>query len=408
MSNYIILGAQWGDEGKGKIVDMLSSRMDVVVRFHGGANAGHTLVVNGDKTVLHLVPSGIMSKNCMNIIGNGCAVDPCLLAGEIETIRKAGVEINAGNFMISRNAHIVTPVHKFIDRISGGMIGTTGRGIGPCYADKASRTGIRMEEIAGGNLKERYRELFERHEYTINSSAIANEFSFEISFEKFERDAGTLREYVKDAGETIYSASRAGKNILFEGAQGAFLDIDSGTYPFVTSSNTTIGGAYTGSGVYLDFGKRIAIVKAYATRVGNGPFPTESNDETGAWLREAGHEYGATTGRPRRCGWIDLKMLKRSFIMNGFNYIALTKIDCLGIFDKICAAVDYDGEGLPRYMEFEGWKTDISGVTKFEELPANCRKYIEFIEKYMGVPVGLVSVGPDRNQTIIKEPLWKD
>jgi adenylosuccinate synthase len=405
MANYIVMGAQWGDEGKGKIVDYLADDINLVIRFQGGANAGHTIVRDGTEFILHLIPGGIITGKCKNIIGNGCVVDLELLIEEMETLGKMGISITPKNFFISEQAHIVTPVHKYIDKVLNEHIGTTGRGIGPCYVDKIQRTGIRIENLFDNSIRQRFIEQFEFAKKFTADNRIEDYINKNDYLEKLKYIQTKLRPFVSDSVEIISAAIKRGENILYEGAQGTMLDIDHGTYPFVTSSNTTIGGAYTGGGVFLEFDKRIGIVKAYTTRVGEGPFPTELKNEIGERLRENGHEYGATTGRPRRGGWLDLHLLKRSFIINGFNYIVLTKLDCLTGFEKIKAAVKYNGKNEPVYREFPGWTEDIVGITRYDELPENCRKYIEFLEEYVKTPIGLISTGSDRKQVIFRERL---
>ena len=347
MAKYIIMGAQWGDEGKGKFVDFLADHANVVVRFQGGANAGHTIVRDGVQFILHIIPGGIISGHCLNIIGNGCVIDPESLVEEIVGLEKMGVAVTPEKLTISSQAHVVTPVHKFIDRMLNERIGTTGRGIGPCYMDKVQRTGIRMEDFIANDFHARYLEHAE-HYKKITECVYNLEFiDIQDSLERLEKIRHQLKPFIKDSVALISDAISSDKSILYEGAQGAFLDVDHGTYPFVTSSNTTIGGAYSGGGVYLEFEKRIGIVKAYTTRVGAGPFPTELKDEVGEKLREKGREFGATTGRPRRCGWLDLHLLKRSCITNGFNYIVLTKLDCLNGFETLKVSVDYDDKNQP-------------------------------------------------------------
>ncbi len=407
MANYIVLGAQWGDEGKGKIVDMLAGKMDLVVRFQGGANAGHTVKIGDKEYVLHLIPGGIVSGNSVNVIGNGCVVDPVTFARELDYLAEKGITVTPEKLIVSSQAHMVTPVHKYLDKVlHKKKIGTTGRGIGPAYADKIHRTGIRMESILDGTVNERF------EEHLLNYKHISEQ----IYDEPFPDVKSTIREvkqslekikpFIKDSVEVIAGFVRNRANILFEGAQGTFLDVDHGSYPYVTSSSTSIGGAFTGGGVFVDFNKRIGIVKAYTTRVGEGPFPTELFDAAGKQLQKNGNEFGATTGRPRRCGWLDLKMLKRSFIINGFNYVSLSKISCLSGFETIKAAVDYDAQGQPVYKEFPGWAEEVEGATSLEQLPQNCKNYIDFIEEYLSVPIGMISTGPHRRDIIFKEELF--
>ena len=405
MANYIVLGAQWGDEGKGKIVDMLAGRMDMVIRFQGGANAGHTVIVGDEKYVLHLVPGGVVSGKSKNVIGNGCVVDPVIFSQELSYLEEKEIEVTPQNLIISQQAHMVTPLHKFVDKLINKKIGTTGRGIGPAYEDKAKRTGIRMESILDGSYKDKYRDQMNYYKDVCERVYNESFIDMDASIAELEEGAQRIKAYIQDSIPIIYDYVKSGKNILLEGAQGSMLDIDHGTYPFVTSSSTTIGGAYTGIGVYMEIDKRIAIVKSYTTRVGEGPFPTEQENEIGDILRKNGNEFGATTGRPRRCGWLDLQQLKRSFIVNGYNYISLSKISCLSGIETIKAAVSYDSAGNPQYKDFPGWQEDVEGITDYEQLPLNCRNYISFIEDYLETPVGMISTGPDRSNIIVQEEL---
>lgn len=406
MANYIILGAQWGDEGKGKIVDMLSGRMDVVVRFQGGANAGHTVKIGDEKYVLHLIPGGIVSGHAQNIIGNGCVVDPLIFIEEIDYLAQKGIEVTPEKLLISSQAHMVTPVHKYLDRMMNKKIGTTGRGIGPAYADKIHRTGIRMESLLDGTAMERLEEHLYNYKH-ISEHVYEEPFpDVQTTLNDMAGAVQRIKPFIADTPAVIAAADKQGKNILYEGAQGTLLDIDHGTYPYVTSSSTTIGGAYTGGGVFMDFDHRIAIVKAYTTRVGEGPFPTELSDQTGEFLREKGGEFGATTGRPRRTGWLDLKLLKRAFMINGFNYISLSKISCLSGLETVKVAVDYDAQGQPLYREFPGWPQEVEGLTEWKELPLNCRNYIGFIEDALNVPIGIVSTGPRRRDLIVRKQIF--
>ncbi|HNY13482.1 MAG TPA: adenylosuccinate synthase [Candidatus Wallbacteria bacterium] len=405
MSNAIVIGAQWGDEGKGKAVDIMAPGADYVVRYQGGPNAGHTLVNEGKKIVLHLLPSGIITAGCVNVIGNGCVIDPVKLWAEIENLDMPGADISPESLIISPAAHVITTAHIYADRHEGAAIGTTGRGIGPCYRAKTDRCGIRMESLADGTFKDKYESAVKLF---CESNNLGKKDVKKLLDETKDalKYAQRLRKFIKDPSDMIFEASKKKKNILFEGAQGTFLDIDHGTYPFVTSSSTTIGGALTGSGVFLEFSKRIAIVKAYTTRVGNGPFPTELENETGERLRACGSEYGSTTGRPRRCGWLDIPLLKKAFVINGFNYIVLTKLDCLSGFEKIKVAVGRDKKGMPVYETLDGWMSDIAGMKKVSDLPLKCRKYIKYIEDQLGTSVGIISTGPDRKDTIVVEKTW--
>ena len=406
MAKYIVLGAQWGDEGKGKIVDLLSGHADLVVRFQGGANAGHTVIIGDQKFVLHLIPGGIVSGKAVNVIGNGCVVDPITFAEEVDYLRGKGIEVSPEKLIVSHQAHIVTPVHKYLDQVLNKKIGTTGRGIGPAYTDKVQRTGMRLETILDGtflDLFKKHAELYSKFGGEMYGQPFIN---VDEATEQLKAAVERIKPYIGDTVQVIADYAYRGANILYEGAQGSMLDIDHGTYPFVTSSSTTIGGAYTGGGVYMEFDKRIGLVKAYTTRVGEGPFPTELHDEIGERLRKKGNEFGATTGRPRRCGWLDLKLVQRSAVINGFNYISLSKLSCLSGFETLKVAVDYDAQGKPVYESFPGWQEEIEGLTEWEQLPQNARDYVEFIEHFLNVPIGLVSTGPDRNHEIFREPLW--
>ena len=406
MSKYIVLGAQWGDEGKGKIVDLLAGHMDLVVRFQGGANAGHTVKIGDKEYVLHIIPGGIVSGKATNVIGNGCVVDPIIFSEEVKYLEDKGVQVSPDKLIVSSQAHIVTSVHKYLDRVLNKKIGTTGRGIGPAYGDKIHRTGIRAESILDGTFIDRFREHVDNYKNICDQVYDEPFIDVDEAIAEMEKAGEYLKPYIKDSIEVIYNFLKKDANILYEGAQGTFLDIDHGTYPFVTSSSTSIGGAFTGSGVFMEFDKRIGIVKAYTTRVGEGPFPTELKNEVGERLRKNGNEFGATTGRPRRCGWLDLKLLKRSFMINGFNYISLSKLSCLSGFETILAAIDYDSKGQPVYKEFPGWEEEVEGITDISKLPANCVKYIDFIEDYLDTPIGMISTGPDRNNIIFKEELF--
>jgi len=405
MATYIVLGAQWGDEGKGKIVDLLAGNMDLVVRFQGGANAGHTVLIGDKKYILHLIPGGIVSGKATNIIGNGCVVDPVIFCEELDYLTALGITVTPEILAVSSQAHVVTPVHKYLDRVLNKKIGTTGRGIGPAYVDKVHRTGIRLEHIEDGTFLDRFQVHMDTYKQ-ISGKVYREEFiDAEEALQQMKRATERIKPFIKDTVMIISDFMRVNANILYEGAQGTMLDIDHGTYPFVTSSNTSIGGAYSGGGVFMQFDKRIAVVKAYTTRVGEGPFPTELVDELGKHLRKRGNEFGATTGRPRRCGWLDLHQLKRSFIINGFNYISLSKLSCLSGLPVIKAAVSRDEAGNPVYREFPGWKEEIEGETQLDKLPKTCRSYIDYIEEYLQVPVGMISTGPDRNHIIFKQAL---
>lgn len=407
MPNAIVLGAQWGDEGKGKVVDRLAARADLVVRYQGGANAGHTVVVEGKKFVLHLIPSGILNPECVNYIGNGCVVDPEVLLEEMGGLVNQGIAVEPERLKVAHNAHVVTPYHRAWDRVTGGAIGTTGRGIGPCYVDKAKRTGLRMEDLLSGAYRDvlaaqaqEYAGLFQ----TVSTAEPLPELEEVLA--RYEVVAERLAPHVADLVPSLAKGVAANRNILLEGAQGTLLDVDHGTYPFVTSSNTTVGGALTGTGVFMELHSRIAVMKAYTTRVGHGPFPTELHDELGETLRRKGQEFGATTGRPRRCGWLDLPLLQRATWTNGFNSIAMMKLDVLQGIDPIRVAIGRDAGGNPIYRDFEGFQDDVSGIQQFDQLPTACQRYLRFVETELGIPVNLLSTGPERNQTLIRELPW--
>lgn len=397
MANTIVLGAQWGDEGKGKIIDALAATADVVVRFQGGANAGHTVYVDAERFVFHLLPSGVLRPKVLNLVGNGLVVDVIEVAEEIRELAERGVELTPQRLMLSTGAHVVTPAHRIIDGLLGGKIGTTGRGIGPTYTDKARRRGVRLGSLLDGTFRERVLAVTDAIRAEVEKVHGAEFPAHDGKLEELWAAAEAIRPFVGDVQAALYRKASDDAEILFEGGQGTLLDIDHGTYPFVTSSNTTIGGAYSGSGVFLDFHHRIAVMKAYTTRVGNGPFPTEQDNEIGEHLRARGDEYGATTGRPRRCGWLDLPLLRKAIIINGFNEIALTKLDCLDGIDPIRVAVGRDELDQPVYEELEGWTESVGPATHFDALPAAARAYIGFLERRLGVPVRIVSTGPGRD-----------
>ncbi len=429
MPNIVVVGSQWGDEGKAKIIDYLTETADVIIRFQGGANAGHTVIVNNDKFVFHLVPSGIIYPSKICIISNGVVFDAEQYLHEVETLSKRGISVD-NRLFISDLAHLVLPYHKAADAAQesgakGGKIGTTGRGIGPAYADKVSRTGLRTGDLVDWkNFTHKLEIAFSQKKQVLET--IHNR-PMEITFEEVLDKFSALREAIvpklRDTAGYLFSCTQQKKNLLFEGAQGTFLDIDHGTYPFVTSSNTIAGGACTGAGV----GPRVidhvvGIVKAYTTRVGNGPFPTELINDTGEKLRAVGGEFGATTGRPRRCGWFDSVLLRKAVQLNGFTRMALTKLDVLNTFDEIHVCTHYEIDGKktdqfptslsvlekakPVYETLPGWKTDISGCKKYGELPGNTVKYIQRLKALCyQVPVLIASVGPDRKQTIEVEPI---
>jgi adenylosuccinate synthase len=423
MSNVVVIGTQWGDEGKGKIVDLLASRADLVVRFQGGNNAGHTLVVGGKKTICHLIPSGILHRDKKCMIGNGVVVDPEVLLQEMDTLIKEGISITPERFSLSEKAHLIMPYHKAVDvarEAAKGKdkIGTTGRGIGPCYEDKTGRRGIRILDLLDAKALEiKIKENLEEKNFLLTRFLNASALEFQPIFDAYIRIAERLRPFITDVSISVDSATREGRKILFEGAQGTHLDIDHGTYPFVTSSNPIAGSVCAGVGVGPDKLHHIlGIVKAYTTRVGSGPFPTELTDETGSYIQQKGAEFGATTGRQRRCGWIDLVMLKDSIRYNGLTSLSITKLDVLSGLPSIKACVSYELDGkkidhmpaslerlsrcVPVYEEMPGWKDDISGAQNTNQLPTAAREYLNFIEKMTGVPMSIISVGPKREETI--------
>ena len=421
MSNMTIVGAQWGDEGKGKIVDLLTSEVDMVVRFQGGNNAGHTVIVDGKKYVLHVVPSGILHPGKMCIIGNGVVLDPASFFEEIDALAALGLDVSPERLKISYKTHLIMPYHRAIDGAREGKaknkIGTTGRGIGPCYEDKKSRVGVRAGDLTDPEvLKAKIYKALEEKNVLFTQLYGMEALDPEKVFEDLMALAPRLVPYLADASTLIMEANAAGQNIMFEGAQGVMLDIDHGTYPFVTSSNVVCDNASIGAGVNAGLiDERIAIVKAYTTRVGAGPFPTELFDETGDFLRSQGGEFGATTGRPRRCGWLDIVVLREMARLCDPTIMALTKLDVLtGLKDiKVCVAYEYEGQimqyppqtprGLdnvkPVFEVLPGWEEDLTGCSSWEQLPENCRRYVERIEELLGVKAGFISVGPDRNQT---------
>jgi adenylosuccinate synthase len=420
MSVTVIVGSQWGDEGKGKIVDILSDQFDVVVRYQGGANAGHTVLIGDKKFILHLIPSGILRDGVMCAIGNGVVIDPKALMEEITLLESMGINIK-GRLLISHNAHLIMPYHKLIDKLNesgANKIGTTGRGIGPCYIDKYARKGIKIVDLLDKEiLREKIKQNIEEknvlltkvyNEKELDVESIVNEY---IEFDKY------IDEYISDVPLYLSNALDEKKNILLEGAQGALLDVDFGTYPFVTSSNPTSGGACTGSGIPpTKISSVLGIVKAYTTRVGLGPFPTELEDELGEKLRKIGVEFGATTGRPRRCGWFDAFLLNYSRMINGIGRAAITKLDVLSHFDeiKVCVGYEINGKKLktyptslgemmkvtPVYETLKGWNSEISNITSYDLLPAEAKDYLQFISQQSGFEISIISVGPRRDQTI--------
>lgn len=423
MSIKVILGAQWGDEGKGKIVDLLSDNIDITARYQGGANAGHTIIYNGNQYVLHLIPSGIFNNNVTCVIGNGVVFDPESFLKELQMLKGLGLDLK-NRILISHNAHLIMPYHKVLDKIKENQtekIGTTGMGIGPAYVDKANRIGIKTIDLLDKKtLKEKIKKNLKYYNQVLTSVYNSNPLDEIKIILQYESYSSQLDDFITDTTLYLNNAIKSGKKIIAEGAQGALLDVDHGTYPYVTSSNPTVGGVCTGLGIPpTAISSIIGVVKAYCTRVGEGPFPTELNNELGEKLRKIGVEYGATTGRPRRCGWFDAFALKYSIMINGIQKLAVTKLDVLNDFDEIfiCTSYEYEGKTVktfptdllslsaitPVYEKFEGWKTDLSQIRKFEELPENAIKYLSAIEKYCGVGISIISVGSKREQTIIIE-----
>ena len=423
MSAFIVLGAQWGDEGKGKMTDYLAEEANVVVRFQGGNNAGHTVVVGDKEYKLHLIPSGILYDDKLNVIGNGVVVDPKALFEEIEYLEGVGVKVTPEKLIISDRAQLIMPYHKILDVLKEKArgkndIGTTGKGIGPCYTDKFERCGIRMcdlmhEEVFTEKLRENVRM---KNEY-ITKVLGGEEVNFDEILKEYLDFAKKLRPFIQDTSVRVYDDIKADKTVLFEGAQGMLLDIDYGTYPYVTSSNTTAGGVSNGVGIGPNMiTNAVGIAKAYTTRVGKGPFPTELINETGDWIREKGHEYGVTTGRSRRCGWLDLVIVKTAARVSGLTSLAVTKIDTLAGLEKIkvCVGYKFDDKVIdyfpasledlakcePIYEEFEGWGDEVADARSYDELPENAKKYLQRIEEFTATPISIVSVGPKRDQTM--------
>jgi len=406
-----ILGAQWGDEGKGKIVDLLTEKSDAVVRFQGGHNAGHTLVVDGKTTILHLIPSGILHEKVKCIIGNGVVLSLEALSEEIEILKNNNVDIN-DRLLLSNGCPLILPIHIELDkaretRKGKSKIGTTGRGIGPAYEDKISRRGIRLGDLSDPEaLFEKLNDLLDYHNFILKNYYSSSTYSKNEVYENLLTYNDVYNKFIIDVPEYINNAFEENKKIVFEGAQGTLLDIDHGTYPYVTSSNTTVGGIFTGSGVSpKNLNYILAIVKAYTTRVGSGPFMTELFDENGKILSDRGHEYGATTGRERRCGWLDLVALKKSVTINGFTGICLTKLDVLDSFKKIQVCIAYENN-KPVYKEYEGWQQSIVGIKKYDDLPENAKIYIKDIENYLNIPIDIISNGPGREENIIIRKLF--
>ena len=422
----IVIGMQWGDEGKGKIIDILSERADIIVRYQGGNNAGHTIVLPEGRFILHLIPSGILRKNKKCIIGNGVVVDPQALIKEIEELEKRGIKIDR-RLLISERCHIIFPYHRILDRLreeKGVLkIGTTARGIGPCYADKVSRTGIRFIDLYSKDFKERLRNNI-REKNEIFKAYGFKGFSFNKVYEQYQEFGERLRRYICDCSVVLNRAISEKKNILFEGAQGTLLDIDYGTYPYVTSSNALAGGACAGAGIApTSIEEVIGVAKAYTTRVGEGPFPGQFSDRLMAEFQRVGKEYGATTGRSRRCGWFDALIARHSVRLNNLKTIAITKLDVLSgqRSVKICTAYKYKNKVFkelpadsrvlaqcrPIYENWAGWEEDISPIREYKDLPQNARRYLERIEQLLGVEIKIISVGSQREETIFKESFAK-
>lgn len=424
MSVRVVIGAQWGDEGKGKIVDLLSDKADFVVRYQGGANAGHTLKFDDKKVVLHLIPSGIFNGNAHCVIGNGVVIDPIALVEEIKGVEELGFSLQ-GRFFISQTAHVILPYHKLLDQLKekrrgGEAIGTTGRGIGPAYVSKVSRIGIRMADITDKKtLRKKIEHNIKDINFALKNLYKEDTLSTNQLMDELEEAITRLSPYICNTTHLLHQGLEKGQSILLEGAQGCLLDVDHGTYPFVTSSSPTSGGACTGSGIPPTALTHVmGITKAYCTRVGNGPFPTELKNKKGDELRQKGFEFGATTGRPRRCGWLDLVALKYACRINGINEITLTKMDVMDGFEEIQVCTSYRINGKettifplcldeiekvePVYTSLPGWDQDITGMTEWEKLPENAKKYIAFIEDYLGVRLTIISTGPKRSETIIR------
>jgi adenylosuccinate synthase len=428
MPAIVLLGAQWGDEGKGKATDILGDRVDYVVRYQGGNNAGHTVVIGDQKYALHLLPSGILSPNVIPVIGNGVVIDPAVLLEEIKGLNERGIDTS--KLIISSNAHLITPYHRTIDKVSErflgkAKIGTTGRGIGPAYADKISRIGIRVQDLFDESILQKKLEGALKDKNQVLTK-VFNRKDMQVSeiLEEYLGYAEVLRPYIADTALLLNQALEQGKTVLLEGSQGTLLDVDHGTYPFVTSSNPTAGGACTGSGIGPTKIERvIGIVKAYTTRVGSGPFPTELENEDGEKLRTIGHEYGTTTGRNRRCGWYDAPIARFAVRINGLTDFFLTKLDVLTGWEKIpvCVAYEIDGKrveeipssqtdfhhALPIYEYLPGWTEDISKARKLSDLPKNAQDYIAFLEEISGAPMSAIGVGPGRDETIVTRDLLK-
>ena len=424
MANVIILGSQWGDEGKGKIVDLFSERFDIVARYQGGHNAGHTVFIGENRFVLKLIPSGILRPGKKAVIGNGLVIDPAALLTEIESLESAGLDVKS-NLFISNRAHVLFPAHRMMERMSEGRpgrvsIGTTSRGIGPCYEDKIARRGIRIADLLERDVfRAQYDSVMDEKVTIAKAFGIYEPLDLARTRDEYEAFAERIRPMVCDTALYLNDAMRDGKTVLFEGAQGTMLDIDHGTYPFVTSSSASAGGACTGAGVPpTRIAGVVGVSKAYITRVGGGPFPTEALDSQGERIRQRGNEFGAVTGRPRRCGWFDAPLLRYTAIINGFDSLVVTKLDVLDDFETIpvCVAYRINGEEVrempamvsqmakvePVYECLPGWKTSTFGIASYDDLPAKAKEYLAFLEARTGVEAGSISTGPERNQTIVR------
>ena len=423
MSAFIVLGAQWGDEGKGKMTDYLAEDADVVVRFQGGNNAGHTVVVGDKEYKLHLIPSGILYDDKLNVIGNGVVLDPKALFEEIDYLEGVGVKVTPEKLIISDRAQLIMPYHKVLDRLKEKArgkndIGTTGKGIGPCYTDKFERCGIRVCDLMHPEVfAEKLKENIEMKNAYITKVLGGEALDYNEILNEYLEFGKRLKPFIEETSVKVYNDIKADKTVLFEGAQGMLLDIDYGTYPYVTSSNTTAGGVSNGVGIGPNMiTNAVGITKAYTTRVGKGPFPTELLDETGEWIREKGHEYGVTTGRSRRCGWLDLVIVKTAVRVSGLTSLAVTKIDTLAGLDtlKVCVGYKFDGKVIdyfpasledlakcePVYEEFAGWGEEVANARSYDELPENAKKYLERIVEFTETKISIVSVGPKRDQTM--------
>jgi adenylosuccinate synthase len=428
MSGIVVIGAQWGDEGKGKITDFLAKDADLVVRYQGGNNAGHTVEVEDKKYKLHLIPSGIINDNTLCVIGDGVVVDPKALIDEINYLEEEGLKVTPEKLVVSDRAHLIMPYHKVLDGLSEksrgkGDIGTTGKGIGPCYTDKHERSGLRMCDLMHPEIfKEKLKANIEVKNRIIKEVYGGEELSFEEIYKSYMEYAEKIKNFIKDTTVVVYDSIKANKKVLFEGAQGTLLDIDYGTYPYVTSSHPISGGVCVGAGVGPTMIKSaVGVCKAYTTRVGKGPFPTELFDEMGDYIRDKGFEYGTTTGRARRCGWLDLVILKYAVRISGLTSLAITKLDTLSGIDKIKVCIGYELNGKvidyfpasledlanckPIYVEFDGWDESVQNARSFDELQENAKKYLKFIEEYTGIRISIVSVGPNRAQTMVVNQL---